>query len=125
VRTTGLIKIKEGKSQDDSERDVMLFMVVERFKNRNARQVYRRARQKGRMLPEGLYYINSWVATDFNRCFQLMETEDSTLFRQWTSHWEDLVEFEIIPVVSSEEAQKMISSSGYLTLRAEKPSGSE
>jgi hypothetical protein len=89
-------------------------MVIEQFKNRSARQVYRRARQKGRMLPEGLHYINSWVATDFNRCFQLMETEDATLFRQWTAHWEDLVEFEIIPVVSSEKAQKMISSSEYL-----------
>ncbi|MGD2036249.1 MAG: DUF3303 family protein [Desulfobacterales bacterium] len=86
----------------------MLFMVIEHFENRSARQVYRRARQKGRMLPEGLHYINSWVATDFNRCFQLMETEDPTLFRQWTAHWEDLVEFQIIPVVSSEEARKAI-----------------
>ena len=86
----------------------MLFMVIEHFENRSARQVYRRVRQKGRMLPEGLHYINSWVATDFNRCFQLMETEDPTLFRQWTAHWEDLVEFQIIPVVSSEEARKAI-----------------
>jgi hypothetical protein len=86
----------------------MLFMVIEQFKNRSARQVYRRARQKGRMLPEGLHYIDSWVATDFNRCFQLMETEDPALFREWTAHWEDLVEFEIIPVVSSEEASKAI-----------------
>jgi hypothetical protein len=90
------------------ERCVMLFMVIEQFKNRSVRQVYRRARQKGRMLPEGLHYINSWVATDFNRCFQLMETEDPTLFRKWTAHWEDLVEFEIISVVSSEEASKAI-----------------
>jgi hypothetical protein len=108
VRATGLIRLKEGKSQDGSERDVMLFMVIEQFKNRNARQVYRRARQKGRMLPEGLHYLNSWVAADFDRCFQLMETEDTTLFRQWTAHWEDLVEFEIIPVVSSQEANKAI-----------------
>ena len=86
----------------------MLFMVIEKFKNRSARQVYRRARQKGRMLPEGLHYINSWVATDFNRCFQLMETEDPALFSKWTAHWEDLVEFEIIPAISSEEANKAI-----------------
>ena len=86
----------------------MLFMVIEQFKSRSARQVYHRARQKGRMLPEGLHYIDSWVATDFNRCFQLMETEDPALFHKWTAHWEDLVEFEIIPVVSSEEANKAI-----------------
>ena len=86
----------------------MLFMVVEQFKNCSARKVYRRAREKGRMFPEGLYYIDSWVAADFNRCFQLMETKDPTLFRKWTAHWEDLVEFEIIPVVSSEEASKAI-----------------
>lgn len=86
----------------------MLFMVIEQYKNRSARQVYRRAREKGRMLPKGLHYINSWVATDFNRCFQLMETEDPTLLSKWTAHWEDLVEFEIIPVVSSEEAKKAI-----------------
>ena len=86
----------------------MLFMVIEKFKNRSARQVYRRARQKGRMLPEGLHYINSWVTTDFDHCFQLMETEAPALFRKWTAHWEDLVEFEIIPVVSSENANKAV-----------------
>jgi hypothetical protein len=76
----------------------MLFMVVEQFKNRSARQVYR----------DGLNYIDSWVATDFDRCFQLMETENPTLFRKWTERWEDLVEFEVIPVVSSEEANKAL-----------------
>ena len=90
------------------ERCVMLFMIIEKFKNRSARQVYRRARQKGRMLPEGLHYINSWVTTDFDRCFQLMKTEDPALFRKWTAQWEDLVEFEIIPVVSSEDANKAV-----------------
>jgi hypothetical protein len=83
----------------------MLFMVVERFKNHNAKQVYRRAEAKGRMLPEGLHYVDSWVASDFDRCFQLMETEDPVLFRKWIEKWEDLVEFEVIPVVSSEEAK--------------------
>lgn len=89
----------------------MLFMVVEQFKNRNARQVYRRAQEKGRMLPDGLNYIDSWVATDFDRCFQLMETENPTLFRKWIERWQDLVEFEVIPVVSSEEANEAILNS--------------
>jgi len=89
----------------------MLFMVVEQFKNHNARQVYSRAREKGRMLPEGLYYLDSWVTSDFNRCFQLMKTSDPSLFRKWIEKWEDLVEFEVIPVVSSEEANKTILNS--------------
>ena len=83
-------------------------MVVEQFKNNSARQVYHRAQKKGRMLPDGLTYMDSWVATDFDRCFQLMETENPTLFNEWTNRWGDLVEFEIIPVVSSEEASKAI-----------------
>ena len=60
----------------------MLFMVVEQFKNHNARQVFRRAQEKGRMLPNGLNYIDSWVGADFDRCFQLMETENPKLFRK-------------------------------------------
>lgn len=89
----------------------MLFMVVEQFKGRSARQVYRRAKKEGRMLPDGLHYIESWVTADFDRCFQLMETANPALFRQWTEKWEDLVEFEIIPVVTSEEAAKVVLNS--------------
>jgi Domain of unknown function (DUF3303) len=90
----------------------MLFMVVEQFKNDSAGRVYRRAQQKGRMLPDGLHYVDSWVATDFDCCFQLMETEDPTLFHKWTKHWQDLVEFKIIAVVSSEEARKAVLHPG-------------
>ena len=86
----------------------MLFMVVERFKDDSARHVYRRAREKGRMLPDGLQYIDSWVSSDFDRCFQLMKTEDPKLFRQWIEKWEDLVDFEVIQVVSSEEASNAL-----------------
>ncbi len=86
----------------------MLFMVVEQFKDHNARQVYRRAQEKGRMLPDGLDYVDSWVASDFDRCFQLMKTEDPELFRKWIKKWEDLVDFEIIQVVPSGEASKII-----------------
>ena len=82
----------------------MLFMVIERFRGGDAAAVYRRFRERGRMAPEGLRYVESWVETDFGRCFQLMECEDPSLFREWTAHWDDLVEFEIIPVVTSREA---------------------
>ena len=82
----------------------MLFMVIERFKNRDAAAVYERYRERGRMAPEGLRYINSWVENNFDRCFQLMECDDESLFDEWISHWQDLVEFEIVKVMTSEEA---------------------
>jgi Protein of unknown function (DUF3303) len=85
----------------------MLFMVIEKFKNRDAAPVYRRFDEKGRMMPDGLKYIDSWVEENFDRCFQLMETDDPALFRQWTENWDDLVDFEIVPVNSSAQARKL------------------
>lgn len=83
----------------------MLYMVIERFRNRDAvAAVYRRFEERGRMLPEGLRYVSSWIASDLGCCFQLMESDDARLFDQWTVHWRDLVEFEIVPLVSSQEA---------------------
>lgn len=89
----------------------MLFMVIERFKNRDAGAVYQRFRERGRMLPDGLNYIESWTEATFERCFQLMECEDPRLFEDWVSRWQDLVEFEIVPVVSSTEAANSIKQS--------------
>jgi hypothetical protein len=83
----------------------MLFMVIERFKNRDAKAVYLRAQEQGCMLPEGLMYVGSWVEDNFDRCFQLMECEDPRLFQQWTVHWGGLVAFEIVHVMSSTEAR--------------------
>ena len=88
----------------------MLFMVIERFRNGDAAAVYRRFRERGRMMPEGLKYVGSWVESDFGRCFQLMECEDPSLLEEWAAQWEDLVEFEFIPVVTSAEAVESISS---------------
>ena len=82
----------------------MLYMVIERYRDRNAAAVYDRAREKGRMLPDGLVYIDSWVEPNFDRCFQLMRCDDPGLFDVWTQRWSDLVEFEIVPVVTSKEA---------------------
>ena len=86
----------------------MLFMVVEHFKNRDAKAVYRRFRDQGRGAPDGLKYVGSWIEANFDRCFQLMECEDLTLLQQWVLHWGDLVEFEIVPVVPSTETSAMI-----------------
>jgi len=88
----------------------MLYMVVEHFRDRDALPVYRRFRDQGRLAPEGLRYIASWVTKDFGRCFQIMECDDSSLLTQWTDRWEDLVEFQIIPVVTSEEAAAAMAS---------------
>lgn len=83
----------------------MLFMVIERFRSRAAAAaVYRRFEERGRMLPEGLRYVDSWIATGSDRCFQLMECDDAALFEQWISRWQDLVDFEVVPVVTSAEA---------------------
>ena len=88
----------------------MLFMVIESFKNQNAKAVYKRFQEQGRMMPEGLKYIDSWVEANFNRCFQLMECDDPLLFQQWILEWQDLMEFEIVPVTTSPETKKLITS---------------
>jgi len=86
----------------------MLFMVIERFKNRDAGPAYQRFRERGRMLPAGLNYLNSWVEPNYDRCFQLMSCDSPELFQEWISHWDDLVHFEIIPVLSSQEASERV-----------------
>ena len=86
----------------------MLFMVIERFKHRDAKAVYRRFRDHGRGAPEGLTYVGSWIEANFDRCFQLMECEDARLLQQWVAAWSDLIEFEIVPVVPSAETRQAI-----------------
>ncbi|WP_230686393.1 DUF3303 domain-containing protein [Catellatospora vulcania] len=83
-------------------------MVVERFRDGNARPVYERAREQGRMLPPGLRYVDSWVEAGFGRCFQLMECDDLTLLAAWIARWADLVEFEVIPVMTSAQASTVL-----------------
>jgi hypothetical protein len=82
----------------------VLYMVIENFRDGDAVHVYRRFREKGRLAPDGLNYIASWVTEDLRRCFQIMECDDPSLLRQWLARWEDLVDFEVIPVVTSAEA---------------------
>ena len=86
----------------------MLFMVIERFKDRDARAVYRRFREQGRGAPEGLRYVGSWIEVTFDRCFQVMECDDGRLLQQWVAFWSDLIEFEIVPVVGSAETREVI-----------------
>lgn len=83
----------------------MLFMIIERFIG-GADAVYKRFEEKGRMLPEGLVYVNSWVEENLERCFQLMETDSPELIDEWTSNWRDLVSLEVIPVKTTVQAAK-------------------
>lgn len=87
----------------------MLYMIVEHFRDGDALPVYRRFRDQGRLAPEGLRYVGSWVTDDLRRCFQIMECESPQLLTQWTARWEDLIEFEIIPVVTSAEAAAAVA----------------
>ena len=87
----------------------MLYMIVERFKNQDPVPVYRRFREQGRLAPEGLQYISSWVDEKLERCFQLMETSDRSQLEEWMAKWSDLVDFEVYPVISSAEAAEKVS----------------
>ena len=86
-----------------------LYMVIERFKNQDAASVYRRFRDQGRMAPEGLTYVSSWVDQGLGRCYQLMETHDRALLDEWMTNWKDLVDFEVHPVITSKEAAEKIA----------------
>ena len=82
----------------------MLVLVIESFRNGDPRPIYERVRDTGRGLPEGLEYIDSWVSADLTRCFQLMDVADQALLDAWIEGWTDLVEFEVVPVITSAEA---------------------
>ena len=86
-----------------------LYMVVENFRNKDAAPVYRRFRDRGRLAPQGLTYVSSWVNDTLDRCYQLMETDDRALLDQWIANWSDIVDFEVHPVITSKEAAEKIA----------------
>ena len=81
----------------------MLFMVIETFRNHDGKAIYRRLRDRGRQMPDGLSFVSSWVQADMGRCFQLMECDDITLLQRWVVQWSDLMNFEIVPVVAGKD----------------------
>jgi hypothetical protein len=89
-------------------KEQMLYMVIEHFKENATPEIYRRFREKGRMMPEGLEYVSSWIDLDFKVCWQLMQTQDFALFDKWIDNWRDLMDFEIVPVRSSAEVVEMM-----------------
>lgn len=87
----------------------VLYMVIENFRNGDAVPVYRRFRDVGRLAPDGLRYVSSWVDTDFLRCFQVMECDNRALLDEWIAHWDDLVGFEVVTVMTSADAAAAIA----------------
>jgi hypothetical protein len=87
----------------------MVYMIIEHFRDGDARPVYRRFRDRGRLAPDGLHYLSSWVTTDLQHCYQVMETDDARLLEIWMSEWRDIVDFECIPVVTSADAARMMA----------------
>jgi hypothetical protein len=85
----------------------MLFMVIETFRDGNADAVYRRFHEKGRMQPDGLKYVDSWIDVNLDRCFQLMECDDARLLQEWVAWWHDLMDFEIVPVTTSKDTKDL------------------
>jgi hypothetical protein len=87
-----------------NERSAKVFMIVEHFRNGDPKPVYERFRERGRLAPDGLRYVASWVTSDLRTCYQVMECDEAALLSRWIEAWDDLVEFEVIPVISSAEA---------------------
>lgn len=87
----------------------MLYMIVEHFKNQDPVPIYRRFRDQGRMAPQGLEYVSSWVDDKLHLCFQLMETDHPEYIDEWLANWNDLVEFEVYPVITSKEAVEKVA----------------
>jgi hypothetical protein len=87
----------------------MLLLVIERFRSGDPVPVYRRFRERGRMAPDGLRYLSSWVEEEFQQCWQIWETDDRALLDDWIAKWSDLVDFEVHPVMTSDEAVERIS----------------
>jgi hypothetical protein len=87
----------------------MLYMIIEDFYNSDPVPVYRRLRDSGRQQPDGLTYRGSWVSKDLKRCYQLMECDDPELLDQWMSHWNDVMGFQVVPVITSADAIELVN----------------
>jgi uncharacterized protein DUF3303 len=82
------------------------YMIIENFRPGKVGAIYRRLEESGRHMPAGLTYVGSWITDDLTMCYQVMECRDPALLDEWISHWSDLVDFEVIPVISSDEAKE-------------------
>ncbi|MEO7982590.1 MAG: DUF3303 family protein [Bacteroidota bacterium] len=90
----------------------MLYMIIERFQPGKLKAMYQRFDEKGRMLPEGLQYLHSWIDDEISTCYQVMETDSIETIHKWISKWSDLVDFEVIPVITSSQAKEKVFAGG-------------
>ena len=97
----------------------MLFMVVEKFRNQDGKAVYRKLRDAGRALPDGLKFVASYVSADLGRCFQLMETDDVTLFQRWIADWQEVAEFKVVPVVEGKTTREALKTKDSVFKKAD------
>ncbi|MBK7374329.1 MAG: DUF3303 domain-containing protein [Ferruginibacter sp.] len=86
----------------------MVYMIIERFHPGKVKELYKRFDERGRMLPEGVHYINSWINEEVSVCYQVMESSSEEKLKEWISHWNDLAGFEVIPVITSAEAKAKV-----------------
>lgn len=86
----------------------MLFMIIERFHPGKGKEIYKRFEENGRMLPDGVSYINSWITEDVSTCYQVMESDTKEKIQRWILNWNDLADFEIIPVITSTQAKEKV-----------------
>lgn len=87
----------------------MVYMIIEHYHPGKIKELYRRFDEKGRMLPEGVHYINSWINEDVTVCYQVMESDSIDKLHEWISNWNDIVDFQVIPVISSAEARNRVA----------------
>jgi Protein of unknown function (DUF3303) len=90
----------------------MLYMIIEDFRDGDPRPVYQRFGERGRLAPDGLRYVSSWVTTDLRRCYQVMECDDRQCLDEWIANWQDIVDFECIPVITSPDAVRAVAALG-------------
>lgn len=88
----------------------MLYMIIETFRNGDPRPIYSRYAEKGRMAPEGLEYVSSWIDESLKTCYQVMQAEDRSLIDEWIAKWDDIVSFEVVPVITSPEAVERVAA---------------
>ncbi|MFG1347734.1 DUF3303 family protein [Xanthobacter autotrophicus DSM 431] len=88
----------------------MHFMIITGFRNQDGAAVYRRMREDGRLIPEGMTFKSSWATADLTRSFQVFECEDVTLIQRWVARWADLCSFEVVPVVTGAEASDALAA---------------
>ena len=86
----------------------MLYMIIEKFHQGKIKQLYERFDERGRLMPDGVNYINSWIDINVETCYQIMESKSEEKLLEWVNNWNDLADFEIIPVLTSAQAKEKV-----------------